>query len=129
VNEPGSYLVEIDLALIGSPIILEYQVIRSWSNTDDGYIRFRATLINGDFLEAAEYFIIRHGQIETIDYHYQWMDATKQLLRRRWDSTPHYPELENFPHHIHDGDEDNVIPGQMMSILQLLRYLERTLSQ
>lgn len=124
-----AYLTEVELALVSSPVIAEYQVVRSWANTDDGYIRIRATLTNGDFLEAAEYFVLDGDQIVTIDYRYQWMDGEKKVLRRRWDSTPDHPELENFPHHVHIGDEATVIPGHPMSLVDLLRVLESEVSQ
>ena len=125
---PG-YLTEIQLGLVGSPIILEYQVTRSQINIDDGYIRIRAILINGDFLEASEYFVLTQNQIETVDYRYQWMDSTKTQLRRRWDNTPHHPGIDNFPHHIHDGSETSIRPGHSLSVLALLKILEGELGE
>ena len=58
MDDPATYLAEIEMVLVASPIVAEYRLVRSWANTDDGYIRVRATLSNGGFLEAAEYFII-----------------------------------------------------------------------
>lgn len=124
VSDIPAYLSQIELALVGSPVIAEYYVVRSWANTDDGYLRLRATLANGDFLEAAEYFVLDRDQILTIDYHHQWMDGHKQVLRRRWDSAPDHPELDNFPHHIHLGSETRVIPGHPLSLIELLNILE-----
>jgi hypothetical protein len=128
MTDLSAYLTEIELALIRSPIIAAYQVIRSEVNTDDGYIRVRATLSNGDFLEAAEYFILVHDAILTDDYRYHWMDASKTVLRKRWDCTPDHPELPNFPHHVHIGDEQTVVPGQVLSLIDLLDILERDLA-
>ncbi|MCS7221702.1 MAG: DUF6516 family protein [Anaerolineae bacterium] len=128
MSDIESYLTTIELALVSSPIIAEYSVIRSWANTDDGYIRIRAMLTNGDFLEAAEYFTTQAGEIITVDYRHQWMDGNRELLKRRWDSTPHHPELENFPHHIHVGSEESVAPGNPVSFLELLRILESELA-
>ena len=65
VSDISAYLNQIELALVSSPVIAEYQVVRSWANTDDGYIRLRTTLTNGDFLEAAEYFVLDGDQILT----------------------------------------------------------------
>lgn len=125
----SSYLADIELALVSSGIIAEYHIVRSWANTDDGYIRLRATLTNQDFLEAAEYFILQEDRIETVDYHFQWMDSARKTLRRRWDSTPHFPELENFPHHIHIGDDETVMPGSSISLIDLLNLLEDEIAQ
>lgn len=121
------YLSRVELALVSSPIVAEYQVVRSWANTDDGYIRLRATLSNDDVLEAAEYFVLDKNQIVTVDYRYQWMDSAKKILRRRWDSTPDHPGLENFPHHIHLNNETTLIPGQPLSLIELLNILESEL--
>ena len=127
MSELSAYLSDIELALIRSPIVANYQIIRAEENTDDGYVRLRATLVNGDFLEAAEYFILERGVIRTQDYRYQWMDAGKSTLRKRWDSTPDHPELPNFPHHIHIGNEQTVEAGQALSLINLLDILERDL--
>lgn len=128
MDEITSYLAEVQTALISSPAIVDFEIVRSWANTDDGYIRVRATLSNGDFLEASEYFVLQDGYLVTMDYRYQWMGAERKRLRRRWDSMPHHPELQGFPHHIHDGDEANVIPSKPMSLIQLLIVLEAELA-
>ena len=127
MNELSAYLADIELALVRSPIVAAYHIVRAEVTTDAGYIRIRATLINGDFLEAAEYFILENGAILTDDYRYQWMDAGKTALRKRWDGTPDHPELPNFPHHVHLGDETTVTPGQVLNLIDLLDTLEREL--
>ena len=127
MNDIAAYLTQIDLALVSSSVIADYHIIRSWVNTDDGYIRLRATFTNGDFLEAAEYFVLDEGQLVTVDYRYQWMDGKKQILKRRWDSTPDHPELDNFPHHVHLGGETTTVPGHPLSLIELLSILENEL--
>ena len=129
MSDIAKYLSEVELALVSSAVVAQYQIIRSWAHTDDGYIRIRATLVNGDFLEAAEYFVISGEEIVTIDYRHQWMDASRGELRSRWDSTPHHPELENFPYHLHLGSEETVAPSQPIGIIALLRLLEDQLAR
>jgi len=128
VDDPSSYLAEVELALIGNSIIAGYELVRTWFNSDDGYIRLRAALTNGDFLEAAEYFVLRSGEPIPVDYRYQWMDGSRQRLRRRWDNTPHHPELTGFPNHVHMEGEERVVPGQPTGLLDLLRILESEIS-
>ena len=127
MTDLSAYLTDIELALIRSPLVATYQIVRSEINTDAGYIRLRATLVNGDFLEAAEYFILEHDAIVTDDYRYQWMDAGKTALHKRWDCTPDHPELPNFPHHVHVDDEHTVTAGQVLRLIDLLDMLEREL--
>jgi len=119
-----AYIAAVELAFISSPIVAEYRMLRVWANTDDGYVRVRATMSNGDFLEAAEYFALQGNRLTTIDYRYQWMNASQRELHCRWDCTPDHPELEGFPHHAHVGDELHVTPGRVMSMLDLLRVME-----
>lgn len=122
--DPTNYISVIETALMTSEVIAEYTVLDQWTNTDDGYFRIRATLNNGDFLEAANYFVVEDERPITVDYRYQWMDHTRTILRRRWDNTPHHPEVTTFPHHCHVEDEANVLPSATISLLQLLLFLE-----
>jgi hypothetical protein len=117
---PEEYLASIHMALMGSPIIQTYVIIRQRISSQSGHLRVRIQLNNGDFLEAAEYFSLIEDHIQVIDYRHQWMGDDQVTLIKRWDSTPHHPEIESFPHHIHLGAEDNVIPGTCMSIQAVL---------
>lgn len=79
--------------------------------------------------DIVTYLVLERGQIVTTDYRHRWMDSDKKELRKRWDNTPDHPELDNFPHHIHIGDEASVVPSHPMSLNELLRILESELSQ
>ena len=65
MDEIMSYLADVEAALISSPAIADFEVVRSWANTDDGYIRVQATLANSDFLEASEHFAFQGGYLVT----------------------------------------------------------------
>lgn len=120
---PQAYLIAVKAALSSSFVIASFDVLEEWAQPDRGYIRIRANLQNGDFLEASEYFTRQAGSHASVRYRYQWMNSEKTILRRRWDNVPHYPNVMNFPHHIHLANGD-VIPGQRLSILELLEILE-----
>lgn len=85
-------------------------------------------LSNTDFLEVAEYFVLEEGRCKTKRYRYQWMDSSQQILRKRWDNVEHFPELPNFPHHIHISEETNVEPGRSLSIIELMDLLEEAMN-
>jgi Family of unknown function (DUF6516) len=59
------------------------------------------------------------SEIAVITYSYHWADADNQLIKR-WDNTPHFPDLPSFPDHMHDGAIGEVTPGQPMSIFAVL---------
>ncbi|MBN2034542.1 MAG: hypothetical protein JW836_14810 [Deltaproteobacteria bacterium] len=55
-------------------------------------------------------------------------DYLRRLIRR-WDCAPHFPSLTGFPHHIHVGREDAVLPGRTMNGLGVLAELDKELSK
>ena len=122
---PDEYLAAIHLDLVESPIVVRYRIVRQRVTSQRGHLRVRIDLSNGDFLEAAEFFGFTPEGIQVLDYRHQWMNGERTVLRKRWDSTPHYPDLENAPHHVHDGSEDRVYPGEPMSIQAVLVQIER----
>jgi hypothetical protein len=125
VNDPLAYLEAIKLRLIASPIVAEYRIVKERATRTDGYLRVKATLVSGDFLELVEAFERGPSEMVVVDYRHQWMDAAQSRLHRRWDGAPHHPELPGFPHHVHIETEDSVVPGEPMSILAVLDELER----
>jgi hypothetical protein len=119
---PAEYLASVLSELTTSHLIAAFDIVEQWLEPDRGYIRLRAWLANGDFLELAEYFVDAGGECLPARYRYQWMDATRQHMRRRWDNVEHYPGLSGFPHHIHLAD-GQIEPSQCVSIVDLLEIL------
>lgn len=126
--ELEQYIVTINNKISTSPLITISEVVDEKILINRGYFRVRLTLFNTDFLELAEAFTIKNNQLSTLDYRYQWMDSSKQILRKRWDSVKHFPDLPNFPHHVHIGSETNVKPGQSRNILDFIDFMESELS-
>lgn len=115
-----AYLDAIKERFITDPIITSFQVIRERSTLLDGHLRVRLELADGSQLEFSEYMQrFPEGEIAVITYSYHWADADNQLIKR-WDNTPHFPNLPGFPDHIHDGATGEVTSGQPMSIFAVL---------
>ena len=125
MKEALHYINAIKVRLATSTFIAAVEIIAERTSEDRGYFRIRMNLSNGDFLELSEYFLIQAGQPSTLEYRYQWMDSAQQKLIKRWDNAEHYPDLPNFPHHIHVGDDKQVVSGQSLSIIDLLNIIER----
>ena len=119
---PAEYLAHIKTRLVTSEGILSFEMVEEWAQSDRGYVRIRMHLINGDFLEAAEYFVLSGETCLPERYRYQWMDSTQQQMDKRWDNVAHHPDLPNFPHHVHFRD-GRVEPGERLSIMDLLDRL------
>ncbi|WP_421659423.1 toxin-antitoxin system TumE family protein [Leptothermofonsia sp. ETS-13] len=121
------YIAAVKAKLADSPIIVTIEIVDERILLNRGYFRARFTLTNSDFVEIAESFAFQDNQLITLDYRYQWMDASKKFLRKRWDSVKHFPDLPNFPHHVHIGSESNVEPGLSRNIPEFIGFMESEL--
>ncbi|MHC5938459.1 toxin-antitoxin system TumE family protein [Nostoc sp.] len=122
--ELQDYISRVKTKLNRSSVLYAVVIVDERTLVNRGYFRARLTLKNDDFLEIAESFTIIEGCFFTLGYRYQWMDETKEKLRKRWDNVKHFPDLPNFPHHVHITDESNVEPSQCLNILELIDLIE-----
>ncbi len=114
------YLTEFKAKLIASPIIDSITIVKERALSDQGYFRARLTLSNSDFLEIVEFFKVKGDKCITETYRYQWMDSSQTQLRKRWDNVEHFPNLPNFPHHVHVDEESNVSSSVSLNILEII---------
>ena len=116
----AQYLDAVKERLLTDRIVARFQLVRERLTLSDGHLRARLTLIDGSRLEFSEYVqLFPDDRIDVVTYSYHWADENDNLIRR-WDNTPHYPDLPNSPHHVHSGLADLVSPGQPMSIFAVL---------
>ncbi len=114
------YLDAVKERLFTDPLVLEITIVRERVTATDGHLRARLRLSGGDTLEFSEYVqLSASGQITVVTYSYHWCRANGELIKR-WDNTPHFPRLPNFPHHIHVGDETTVVAGHPPNIFRVL---------
>ncbi len=83
--------------------------------TDDSYLEFY------EYVERTE-----NDRVHIKSYSYHWADQSDRLIRR-WDNARHFPDLENFPHHIHLMEEE-VISGKPVNIFAVLDEIEKTIA-
>lgn len=122
------YLASIKARLLSDPVILHFHIVRERMTLTDAHLRVRLTLIDASRLEFSEYAQrSTSGKIEVVTYSYHWADTADNLIRR-WDNTPHFPNLPNFPHHIHLGPTDKVEPGQPVDFFAVLDMIVQHLS-
>ena len=113
--------------LLSHPVVQSTVLVKRTVTRLDGYLRVRCSLTNSDFLEVAIHIVWQNGQAVIDSYRYQWMDSTRINLRRRWDDTPHFPNLSGFPHHCHVEREDNVEPSSPLNIKSLLDWIAQNM--
>jgi hypothetical protein len=115
-------------ALLNHPLLQSTELVKYNVNRLDGYLRVRTSLTNGDFLEIALHLALHNGSAVIDSYRYQWMDSTRTKLRRRWDDTPHFPQLPGFPHHCHVEQENQVESALPMDLQMLLDVIAQNVS-
>ena len=120
-----TYLEGIIQELSTSPVISAFKVIRQAIGEEDGYIRMKCNLSNGDVLEFAEYVEIIKGKVCIATYSYHWQDAKGNVINR-WDNVGHHKELKTFPFHVHlpTGEVSGTI---LMTLSKVLMEIEKVL--
>jgi hypothetical protein len=120
------YLRDLDTLLSTSPAVYEVEIVRrTLRDTDVEKVlnyRYRVTLVNGGFIEMTERVLETQGILEVTKYRHHWQDPDG-LLIKRWDNAPHYPTVETFPHHLHDGAEDRVVDHSATTGLEVLQRI------
>ena len=93
-------------------------------NLERTNLRIRLRFQQEYLLEINEAIIVIDNQLEFLDYRYHFQDGNNQLVFR-YDSTPHFPNLINFPHHKHLPE--NVISSKKPEIIQVLQEVAEIL--
>ncbi len=69
-------------------------------------------------LSVSEALVVVDDRAMAIDYRYHFQDEQNNLIFR-YDSTPHFPDLDSFPHHKHLSDR--VIACEKPDIARVLQ--------
>ena len=124
-----AYLQGIDALLSASSLVRDVEIVRRTIRDTEFekvlHYRYRVLLANGDFIEMTERVLEAQGRLEVTKYRHHWQDRQSRLLKR-WDNAPHYPAIDTFPHHLHDGTEDDVVPHPAITGLEVLQYILET---
>ena len=93
----------------------------------EGFIRGKIKFKNNAVLHLRE-FVYVEISIDRKMYSYQYMDSKNNLLFR-YDNTEHHQKLNlpTFPHHKHDGSEDNVIKSDAPFLAEVLNEVKEIL--
>ena len=79
-----------------------------------------------ELVEKSCLYITEVHTIAYEKYSYHWQDKQGKMLIR-WDNSPHWKELETYPHHKHIGDK--VLPSSRPTIKEVLEEIEGQLKK
>ncbi len=80
-----AYFEDIIQELIISHFVSSFKVLKREAGEEDGYIRIKCKLLNGDILEFAEYIQVIKNTIHPETYNFHWQSADGTLVKR-WDN-------------------------------------------
>jgi hypothetical protein len=111
-------------AIAASPIVRLHDVTLDKRAPRAGLIRGDLYFADGSRLHFRELAAFQTDIVRLrYSYHYQRADNS---LVFRYDDTAHYPDLPNFPHHKHVGDETAVVRASPPDLQAVLREIEAT---
>lgn len=122
MKDAAEYLHHIKAIILGSHHVANIEIVREEALEELGLYRFRIKLIDGSLLEMFERFSVQGNNVQVLKYSFHWQNIDGQLLRR-WDNASHHPEISTHPHHMHEGRDKNVMPGEPMNAEKVLSLI------
>lgn len=122
MTNAGNYLAHIKALIVLNPQVVHWIIVREEEQGDRGLLRYRLTLKDNSLLEMFEFFIVTAAGVQATKYRFHWQSADAQL-RKRWDNAAHHLEIATYPHHVHDGTEENVLPNEPMNAEKVLSII------
>lgn len=122
MKDAAEYLAQIKALIISNPHIVGWKIVREEAQGEIGLLRYQLDLQDKGSLEIFERFEIKAGDPLILKYSYHWQDTSGQL-KKRWDNAAHHPEIITHPHHVHIGQDENVIPHTPMPLADILALI------
>jgi len=93
--------------------------------TYEGFINGEIFFVDDSILHMRE-FVDVGNDVNRLMYIYQYMSEAKTLIFR-YDNTGHHRKLQlsTYPHHKHEGSEENIIPSSAPVLEEVLKEIER----
>lgn len=90
----------------------------------EGFIKGELHFVDGSMLHLRE-FVDVEIITERLMYAYQYQDSSNNLIFR-YDNTGHHKKLgiATYPHHKHQGSEENVFPASAPDLQTVLMEIE-----
>ena len=107
------------------PVIQASNVAYDKRGTYEGFVRGELYFEDSSILHLRE-FVDVETTVDRLLYVYQYMDTTKALVFR-YDDTGHHKKLNlsTYPHHKHEGSEDNIVASPAPFLLAVLNEVEK----
>ncbi|MBD2511589.1 hypothetical protein H6G91_30830 [Nostoc muscorum FACHB-395] len=121
------YFQEIRLLIESSEIVKIFHIENEKRGMYEGFIRAKLEFKDNSLLHLRE-FVYVEISLDRKMYSYQYMNSENNLIFR-YDNTEHHRKLNliTFPHHKHDGSEDNIVKSDAPFLAEILKEIEKIL--
>jgi len=119
-----AYFRQIEKIIEACPVIQLSNVTYEKRGTHEGFIRGELYFVDGSILHLREFVDVEITE-DRLMYACQFNDSSKNLVFR-YDNTGHHKKLSlsTYPHHKHNGGENNVIPSAAPDLAIVLQEIE-----
>lgn len=106
------------------PVVQLSNVAYDKRGTHEGFIRGELHFVDSSVLFWREFVDVETTK-DRLMYVYQYMNSSDTMVFR-YDNTGHHKKLglSTYPHHKHEGGEDNVIPSSAPDLSVVLKEIE-----
>ncbi|MFC1867614.1 DUF6516 family protein [Thermodesulfobacteriota bacterium] len=117
------YFLEIKGIVDSSSIVHLSNITYEKRGTHEGFISGRLQFIDNTVLEWREFIDVEIIE-DRLMYVYHYMTSSKGIIFR-YDNTGHNKKLDlpTYPHHKHDGSEENVLSARAMDLGEILQEI------
>lgn len=119
------YFQSLESFLAALDVVYARQVSYDKRSSDTGFISGELFFVDGSQLHFRE-FVEATQQVERYKYSYHYQRSDGALVFR-YDRTPHFPALPNFPHHKHVGAETNVVSAKEPDLIRVVGEIRKLL--
>jgi hypothetical protein len=111
-------------AIAACLLVQSFDIRPSKRSDYEALINGEITFADGSILYWRE-FVDVQAEVDRDMYSYQYMTASKELIFR-YDNTEHHKKLNlpNYPHHKHDGSQDNIVSSNAPTLAEVLEEIE-----
>jgi hypothetical protein len=117
-----AYFQQVREAIDICPAVQAFNVAYDKRSTHEGFIRGEVHFMDSSILHLRE-FVDVEITIDRLTYVYHYMDANHRFVFR-YDNTGHHRELNlpTYPHHKHEGGENNVVASPTPDLARRFHY-------
>jgi len=119
-----AYFERVKNLVDNCPFVQSSSLTYEKRSTYEGFVLGEVMFVDNSVLHLREYVDVE-TTAERLMYVYHYMDA-EQKLRFRYDNTGHHrkKKLPTYPHHKHDGSEENVLSSSAPDLEAVLDEIQ-----